>query len=237
MDDNEGRTSPIPGSEMTGWIIAGCTALVAAIAIGTLWRRHRRELRRLESSRRQAVAEREDEHRRRVDRIRREHDRRLETAHHGLAQDLFPVLDSLDEACDHSEDNDQLSVRDLREGLELARQELYTALARHGIEAIEPRQGEAFDPSCHEAIARTESDEADDGAILRRFRRGYRDGDQVLRPALVEVNVAPDQREESSSVPDDEPPAAESDDEGPSADPEDADSPDRPASGAPPPEK
>lgn len=145
------------------------------------------------------MARREDEHRRRVERIEREHDRRLETAHHPLAQDLFPALDSLDEAVDQSDDPDQTSADDLREGLQLARESLYDALARHGITPVEPTEGDDFDPECHEAIARTESREADDGTIQQRFRRGYRDGAQVLRPALVQVWVDPGQREASSS--------------------------------------
>lgn len=197
---------------MTGWIVAAVLALIAAVAVGIVWRRHRREVRRLESARQEAIHQREEDHRRRIDRLRREHDRRLDTAHHPLAEELFPVLDSLDEALEQVDDDSNTSIDDLRQGLNLARQGLYEALRRHGIDPLEPDEGDRFDPSFHDAISRTEADVEDDKTIRTRFRRGYRDGDQVLRPALVDVNVAPDQDEDLSEMSD------------PDADPESLDS-------------
>ena len=194
-----------------GWIIALFMAIVAAVAFAAFLHYHRRELRRLRSSHKSSVAKLDTKYRRRIDRLDREHDRELQAAHHPLAQDLLPALDSLDEALAHLEDEERtLSPQALEEGLELARNSLYDALARHDITAIVPGPGEPFDPEIHEAIARTEDPDQESGTIRRLFRRGYRDDRRVLRSAMVEVNTAPVQSEESSLPPDEEEASPES---------------------------
>ena len=47
--------------------------------------------------------------------------------------------------------------------------------------------GEKFDPSQHEAIAREETDEHEEGTIVEEMQPGYRLHDRVLRPTLVKV--------------------------------------------------
>lgn len=39
----------------------------------------------------------------------------------------------------------------------------------------------------HEAIMRAPSDEVADGTVLQEFRRGFKIGGQLLRPAMVQV--------------------------------------------------
>lgn len=39
----------------------------------------------------------------------------------------------------------------------------------------------------HEAIMRAPSNEVDDGTVLQEFRRGFKIGGQLLRPAMVQV--------------------------------------------------
>ncbi len=47
--------------------------------------------------------------------------------------------------------------------------------------------GEKFDPRLHEALMRTETDDHPSVTVIRVMRAGYKMGDDVLRPALVEV--------------------------------------------------
>ena len=47
--------------------------------------------------------------------------------------------------------------------------------------------GEKFDPRLHEALMRTETDDHPSETVIRVMRAGYKMGDDVLRPALVEV--------------------------------------------------
>ena len=47
--------------------------------------------------------------------------------------------------------------------------------------------GEQFDPELHEAIGTVQSNEVPSGAVAQEVQRGYRWGNDVLRPALVRV--------------------------------------------------
>jgi len=47
--------------------------------------------------------------------------------------------------------------------------------------------GDRFDPVKHEAIGVTESKDGDSGTVVAQLSRGYRWGDEVLRPARVRV--------------------------------------------------
>ena len=47
--------------------------------------------------------------------------------------------------------------------------------------------GETFNPELHDAIGSVESEEVESGAVAEELQRGYRWGDEVLRPARVRV--------------------------------------------------
>ena len=98
-----------------------------------------------------------------------------------LAQELLPALDNLDRALAEAGGEDGL-----REGVRLVRSELHAALARVGIECFSP-QGEAFDPSEHEAMAQQPVEGAKSGTVAEVFQPGYRLGDTIIRPARVLV--------------------------------------------------
>lgn len=48
--------------------------------------------------------------------------------------------------------------------------------------------GEPFDPNVHDAIMREPSEEVPDGTVLEEFRKGFRLGETLLRPAMVKVS-------------------------------------------------
>ena len=43
----------------------------------------------------------------------------------------------------------------------------------------------------HEAIMREESSEYEEGIILQEFRKGFKLGERLLRPAMVKVSAGP----------------------------------------------
>jgi molecular chaperone GrpE len=57
-----------------------------------------------------------------------------------------------------------------------------------GVEAV-PGVGSPFNPEVHDAIMREENDDVPDGTVLKEFRRGFRLGDQLMRPAMVQVSL------------------------------------------------
>jgi molecular chaperone GrpE len=51
-----------------------------------------------------------------------------------------------------------------------------------------PTVGEAFDPYVHEAIEQIASDAYEEGTVVEEVRKGYKQGDETLRPARVKVS-------------------------------------------------
>ncbi|KAL6765465.1 GrpE nucleotide release factor [Haematococcus lacustris] len=58
-----------------------------------------------------------------------------------------------------------------------------------GIEAV-PTIGSLFDPELHEAIMREPNDDLPDGSVVQEFRKGFRLGNKLLRPAMVKVSFS-----------------------------------------------
>lgn len=173
------------------------TTAVALGALALFFSYHRRELRRLQRHHRAELEQADDDHSRRVERLGREHSQKLQYAHHPVVRDLLPALDALDEGLRHSAPDSENDA--LYEGLKMARGSLVQALARHGIERIEPGPGEPFEPQWHEAVSTRVSDEVPAGRVLSCLRAGYRHQDRQLRAAMVEV--ASDQRFDAPSPP------------------------------------
>ena len=117
-------------------------------------------------------------------RAAREQVERLQFANQELLTQLLPVLDNLERAL--AAKDKATCVEDIAGGVDLVAQEFRRALQAFGVERIEPDEG-SFDPALHEAVARVETDEAAEGAILHVDAPGYRLHDRVLRPARVVV--------------------------------------------------
>lgn len=108
-----------------------------------------------------------------------------------LARELLPAVDNLDRALAAAQtDSDGAGREDeeatLISGIELVQADVMAALARVGIEPYSP-DGEPFDPEWHEAVAQQPVEGAPAGMVVEVYQRGYRLGDNVLRPARVVV--------------------------------------------------
>lgn len=97
--------------------------------------------------------------------------------------ELLPVLDNLERA---AAADDSGSAEDIRQGVTLILRQLNEMLAGQGVERISA-VGQPFDPEIHEAMMQTETDEVPDQHVLAEIQAGYRQGQTVLRPALVQV--------------------------------------------------
>ena len=75
----------------------------------------------------------------------------------------------------------------LAEGFFLTYRELCAALGRAGIESFDPA-GERFDPNRHEALQKVPVEGAEPGTVVETMQKGYRLGEQLIRPARVVVS-------------------------------------------------
>ena len=108
-----------------------------------------------------------------------------------MAESLLPVMDSLDAALNAAKDAPQA----LRDGLELTQKQLQAAFQRAGIGDIAPAVGERFDPHRHQAMAAVQAEGAEPNTVVTVMLKGYRLHDRVLRPALVTVAQALENRD------------------------------------------
>ena len=100
---------------------------------------------------------------------------------------LLPVLDNLNLAVSASEND--ASIDNLRSGVIGTARSFERALIDVGVESI-AAVGVAFDPEVHQAIDMKEVDAELDGTITAEYSRGYKFGNQLLRPAKVQVGRA-----------------------------------------------
>jgi molecular chaperone GrpE len=107
-------------------------------------------------------------------------DERLLSGRKQLIGKFLPVLDNLQRALVY-DDGDVL-----RNGLQATLKSLEVLLAGEGVTPLET-VGKPFDPHLAEAISTRESADHEDDLVLEEAQRGYRLGEELLRPALVVV--------------------------------------------------
>ena len=90
---------------------------------------------------------------------------------------LLPVLDDIERARAHG---------DLTGAFKAVADQLEAGLEKLGLRPF-GSVGDAFDPMLHEAVAHQGSAEVSVPTCMVVLRRGYRQGDRLLRPALVTV--------------------------------------------------
>jgi|688.fasta_scaffold229660_2 molecular chaperone GrpE len=103
----------------------------------------------------------------------------------GVVRQVIPVLDHFDLAL--AQDPSRMTVAAAVDGLRIVRGELIKALERSGVELIQPKPGEAFDPHRAEAIMQAPAQGVGPGCVSMLLQPGYLLGDTVLRPAKVAV--------------------------------------------------
>ncbi len=97
-----------------------------------------------------------------------------------IFSEFLSVADSLDMALKHSQNND----------LVLIKNQLSEILKRNGVEEIEIKDNEKFDPQKHEALEEIVIEKKDDeGIVLEELQKGYTLFNRILRPSKVKVGV------------------------------------------------
>jgi molecular chaperone GrpE len=106
-----------------------------------------------------------------------------------LAPGLIDAVDNLERALQAAGlDPEGDSEDGLAHGVILVFRGLREALVRNGIEVVDPK-GERFDPNVHEALSTQPVDGTEPGTVVEVMQKGYRLGDQLIRPARVVVSA------------------------------------------------
>jgi len=101
-----------------------------------------------------------------------------------VVRDVIDAVDNLERALEAgSEGGDGLAS-----GVEMVLGGLRETLKRHGIEAVDPK-GEKFDPNLHEALSTMPVEGTEGGTVVEVMQKGYRLGEQLIRPARVVVSA------------------------------------------------
>ncbi len=117
-------------------------------------------------------------------RLRRTAEERLETAKGDIYKRMLEFADNLERAVKSAETNADLNV--LLEGVRATYQLLLKDLENSGVIPI-IAVGEPFDPQLHEAVDILIVEPELDGQVIAEYKAGYRFGNKLLRPAVVQV--------------------------------------------------
>jgi molecular chaperone GrpE len=123
-----------------------------------------------------------DNYRKRVDRERKE---ASEYAAADVLRDILPIIDDFERALQA----DAPGAESYRQGLEIIHRALIDLLRKRGVTPIEAL-GQDFDPHVHQAVSYEDAPDKREGEVIEEFRRGYKLGDRLLRPAMVKVAKA-----------------------------------------------
>ncbi len=105
----------------------------------------------------------------------------------GVVEDLLPVLDSFSMAMSNKEVWEKVDAN-WRMGIEYILKQLNEALEKNGVTEIETKEGDMFDPEKHQALETVETeDESQNEKIASVMQKGYKMGDDVLRPVKVKT--------------------------------------------------
>ena len=114
----------------------------------------------------------------------KEREQYLQFGQEELLKEWLPVLDNIQRALRHAEE--QRIADAVVQGWALILKQSQDVLNRAGVTAVES-VGRPFNPEWHQAIAQRESPGAEEGLIVEEAQRGYLLKGKLLRPALVTV--------------------------------------------------
>ena len=100
---------------------------------------------------------------------------------------MIEVLDNFERGQKALENVDDCEK--VKESFNLVHKQVHEALSKLGLEEIKA-VGEEFDPNFHEAAMQTPTSEHPEHTVINELQKGYKLGDKVLRPTLVNVATA-----------------------------------------------
>jgi molecular chaperone GrpE len=105
-------------------------------------------------------------------------------ANERILKDMLPILDNLERAVRFAKENP--ASNGLMQGVELTLKQFGETLSKFGVTPV-VSIGEPFDPACHQAVTKLESNTAPEHTVVEEYQKGYRLHDRILRAAMVAV--------------------------------------------------
>jgi molecular chaperone GrpE len=115
-------------------------------------------------------------------RVEQDRNRARELATSAILAQLLPIMDDLQRAI--SNVPEEQAESSWVQGVQFIEKKLSALFEREGVTPIDA-VGQPFDPEFHEAVA-TENGSTQN-VVVEVYQPGYRQGEQVLRPAMVKV--------------------------------------------------
>jgi len=117
-----------------------------------------------------------------------------------FAKDLLSIADNLGRALDAAPKNEDIkddAIKNFVIGIQMTEQELQKAFDNNNIRKIDPI-GEKFDYNFHQAMFEVEETDQEPGVVVQVLQPGYAIDDRILRPAMVGVSKAKDNKKSAS---------------------------------------
>lgn len=114
----------------------------------------------------------------------RELEERTARANERLLNALLPVFDNFEMALMAAQEDSPFV-----QGVKMIAGEFRKVLEQSGAELIDAPAGTTFDPMAHEALSMMPHAEIAQGCVVNQFRKGWKLGGKVVRPAQVIVSA------------------------------------------------
>jgi molecular chaperone GrpE len=104
-----------------------------------------------------------------------------------VLEELIPIIDNFEAAKQYIKPESD-GEKKIESNYQALYKQMVDTFKKMGIEAV-PTVGKAFDPAVHEAIARQPSADVTEDTVVQEFRKGFKVGGRLIRPATVAVAV------------------------------------------------
>ena len=127
-----------------------------------------------------------------MENVRRRATQDVEKAHKfaldKFAEGLLPVIDSLELAITHADQEDE-ALKPMIEGVELTLKSMLTTIEKFGLTVVNPVE-QAFDPEKHQAMSMQVVEGVAANQVIAVMQKGYELNGRLIRPAMVMVSKA-----------------------------------------------
>jgi len=130
-------------------------------------------------------------------RMSREKTESIKFGNQRLIEDLLPVIDNFNMGMTAAEAE---SGSMIYMGMKMVQGQMEGFLSGQGVTEADTIIGSDFNPNIHDAMSQEESDEHEEGKIIRVMRKGYLLGGRLIRPANVVVSKKADDQPDAVEV-------------------------------------